>query len=622
MPIPSLPPTTGRETIPAVLASGPAQSLATVARASLDALFAAGGHHPSGEQWAAIDDLLDHLRRAAEGSLDRAVYVSAIPAGTGKTASIAAFALALMTSPDCAGIGMVITCNRVAEVRDMAEALAPHRDKLCVIVGKENTDVLALSAHAEADGAQVVISTQASLKETLKSAHDLDAAQRYHFRGARRPIVVWDEAIAFNRPVMLDGDTVANLSKAMRRQSSEAATALKEWAARLDRASEGQNDVPDFEALGVDFHRLEQDASDSDELVAQTKALAVISGGAGWVLRDNLSGPAMVSYVPELPRGLMPVIVTDASAALGVHHASYEQMASTLPVVRLKEASKTYRNMTLRIVPTAASRSTYRDRTSPRGKELIEMAVRYIRSVAPDDVLVVSYKSWMAMKGVEEHTIREAINARLLPEERDRVRHITWGTHTATNAHKTVRRVLLMGLNFLPRAASYAASGAALEKPMRTNDPSDHPTPDQVDEMRTGMLRDATMQAILRGNARMGVNGDCGHMEAVVPQVRQTGLSEADYLGMFPGVILTQDTTLLPAKPLKGKLKDLSEIVARRMAEGVEEMTNQSLYEEIGMKRQNFGPLVKRPEWRAWVTAVGLHPERLKGGDVGLRRRA
>lgn len=621
MPIPSLP-LPGGETMPIALASGHAQSLARTARAFLDTLFSTGGHHPSEEQWAAIDDLLGHLEKAADGSLDCAVYVSAIPAGTGKTASIAAFAMALMSTPAHAGTGMVITCNRVSEVRDMAEALAAHRDKLCVIVGKGNPDVLAMGAHEEAEGAQVVISTQASLKETLKSAHDLDNAQRYHFRGARRPVVVWDEAIAFNRPVMLDGDTVANLSKAMRRQSGEAATALKEWAAQLDRASEGQNDVPDFEALGVDFHRLEQDASDSDELVAQTKALAVISGGTGWVLRDNLSGPTMVAYIPELPRGIMPVIVTDASAALGVHHASYEQMARTRPVVRLKEASKTYRNMTLRIVPTAASRSTYRDKASPRGKGLIEMAVRYIRSVAPEDVLVISYKSWMAMKGVEEHTIREAIEARLLPEERQRVRHITWGNHTATNAHKTVRRVLLMGLNFLPRAASYAASGAALEKPMRTNDPSEHPTPDQVEEMRTGMLRDATMQAILRGNARMGVNGDCGHMEAVVPQVKQTGLSEADYLGMFPGVVLTTDATLLPAKPLKGKLKVLSEIVARRLAGGFEEMTNQSLYEEIGVTRQDFAKLVKRPEWQSWIAAMGLHPEQLKGRIMGLRRMA
>jgi hypothetical protein len=35
-----------------------------------------------------------------------------------------------------------------------------------------------------------------------------------------------------------------------------------------------------------------------------------------------------------------------------------------VPVRRLRDAHKTYRNMTIRIVPTAASRSTYRDRKS------------------------------------------------------------------------------------------------------------------------------------------------------------------------------------------------------------------------------------------------------------------
>lgn len=558
---------------------------------------------------------------AANKDLDQAVYVSAIPAGTGKSASIAAFARALMDSPAHAGTGVLITCNRVAEVEDMAKALASHRDKLCIIVGRANTKVLAMGDHETANQAQVVIATQAALKESLKTSRTFCRAQRFHYQGARRDVVCWDEAIAFNRPFVLDADTVGDVSKAMRRQSPEAATALKAWAAALDTVPRGDCAVPDFEGMGVDFRRLEEDVSDRDELATQARALAVISGGTGWVLRGN-TGAAMIRHVPELPTTLMPVIVTDASAAEGVHHASYEQMARTRRVVRLKKAGKTYRNMTLRVVPTAASRSTYRDKTSTKGKELIDMAVTYIRRVAPDDVLVVSYKSWFAIKGVEERTIRAAIDARLTDAEKARVKHLTWGTHTATNEHKETRRVILMGLNFMPIAASYAASGAALNKPMRTSDPSEHPIQEQVEAMRVGMLRDATLQAILRGHARKGVAGDCGVMEVVVPQSCQTGLSDQDYQGMFPGVVIEVDHLMLPAKPLKGKLKALSEIVARRLAEGAREIANPSLCAELEMARQDFAKLVKRPEWQAWIAAMGLNPKPLKGRIMGLRRLA
>lgn len=594
-------------------------SLADIAHRSLIEWFASDGHRPSPAQWEAILDLLDHLESATNQSVEKAVYVSAIPAGTGKSASLASFAAALCDSPGCGGAGMLILCNRVTEVHDMAEALQPHRGKLCVIVGRDNTAELAMGDHAEADQAQIVISTQAALKETLRAVRHFDDAGRYFYRGARRAVIAWDESLAFNRPVMLDGDTIGGLAKAMGRQTPEARIALLEWQLALARSPTGECTIPDFGALGVDFRRLEADAGDHDDLVAQAKALGIISGGTGWVIRDNTQASTMVTYVPEIPGSLMPVVVTDASAARGVHHASYAQMETHRPVIYLKEAAKTYRNLTLRIVPTAASRSVYRDRTSPRGRDLIDMGVRYIRSVAPAEVLVVSYRTYMVMRGVEQRTIEAAINARLTEDECRRVRHVTYGRHTATNDHKHVRHVLLMGLNFVPRAATYATSGAALNKPMRTANPSDHPTEDQVDEMRTGMLRDTTMQALLRGHARMGMDGDCGEMEAVIAQTKQTGLTEADYRGMFPGATIREDHTLLPAKPLRGRLKALSEIVAARLAAGEREMTNPSLYDALGMSRQNFAKIVKGPEWQDWVTAMGLHPQPLKGGVMGLR---
>ena len=604
-------------TLPAVPAH--LTSLADTAHKSLIELFQAVGHRPSGPQWEAILDLLDTLESAANRGLQPAAYVSAIPAGTGKSASLAAFARALMTSPHYAGTGMVIACNRVTEVRDMAAALATHRDKLHIIVGRANTDVLAMGAHTEANQAQCVITTQAALKGTMRTTRFFDRATRYHYRGERRAVVCWDEALTFNRPVVLDADTVGSLAKEMRRQSSEAATALKEWATALDRVLPGACAVPDFEAMGVDFHRLEDDTADRDDLAAQAKMLGIIAGATGYVWKGN-AGVSLISYVPELPIGLLPVIVTDASAAVGVHHASYEQMARTRRIVRLKEAAKTYRNMTLRIVPTAASRSTYRDKASTKGKELIEMAVRYIESVAPERVLVVGYKIWLTMKGVNERTIRAAIDARLTPEAKARTHHLSYGSHTATNDYKDVRRVILMGLNFLPPAASYAASGAALDKPMRSNDPADHPTTDQVEAMRLGALRDATLQAILRGNARMGCDGDCGACEVIIPQTKQTGLSKADYEGMFPGAVIVEDRTLLPGKPLTGNLLKLSTAIIQRLEAGDREMTDTSLYGALGITRHSYGKLKAKPEWAAWLAGIGLHQAKLGGGLIGLRR--
>ena len=288
-----------------------------------------------------------------------------------------------------------------------------------------------------------------------------------------------------------------------------------------------------------------------------------------------------------------------------------------MPVVWLKEATKTYGNLKLRIVPIAASRSAYRSKS---GRGLIEVIVKYVKSCAPEAVLVVSYKSNLNIPGVKERTIRDAVNARLSPTEMGRTAHLTWGSHTATNAHKAIRHLVFAGLNFLPPSAAYAASGAALGKQMRSNDANDHPSRDQVYDMERGMLRDSTLQAVLRGAARMGVNGDCGVMEAVVLQASQTGLTGNDFRGMFPGCTIVHDHSLLGSKPLRGNLKRLGAIVLHRQEGGETCLTDLSLYGELAVTQNNYAKLKAKPAWGAWLMANGWWKVRLAGGVTGLQR--
>jgi hypothetical protein len=74
----------------------------------------------------------------------------------------------------------------------------------------------------------------------LRGARIFDEVHRYYYRGRRRSVVCWDEAIAFNRPVVFDGDNMLSLAKAIRRQSSDAAAALLDCAARLTKLSTGE----------------------------------------------------------------------------------------------------------------------------------------------------------------------------------------------------------------------------------------------------------------------------------------------------------------------------------------------------------------------------------------------
>jgi hypothetical protein len=589
--------------------------LADVAEQAMRLRFIADHHDPSPEQWAAIRDLLDHQEQAAAGKLEPAIYLSAISAGLGKTTAIAEATKALLSDPSRAGVGVLIAVSRITEVVDMATRLADHRDKLCLVATLTDEDRTRLSGHTTANGAQVCIATQAALKHTLRSVTSFDDAARFHFRGQRRLVVLWDEALVMSRPVVLDVDACGGLTKALRtlmkEQAGPAITALRRWADDVDAAADHTTSiVPDLaEDYGVDFLALEAVVADDDGDAATVKALRDLSGATALIRRDRFDGGMVLTSVPEIPSSLLPVIVADASAAKAVNHESYAAMAAQgRDIRRLKEAPKTYRNLNLKLVNAPASRSAYRDQDSDKGLNLINMAVNYIQAHPGEPVLVIGYKNTFAanIRGTKAKTIERAIRDCLTPADRDRVSYLNWGRHTATNDYTNHRHVILMGLNHLPRLASHAAAGAARGMKMQTAE--DQPEKDAVEAMRRAMLRDSTLQAILRGNARKAVQGDCGPMTVVIPQVLSSGLSEAEYRGMFPDVDLTLERGLTPAKPLKGRVLELTQAILLRIDRGEATIPESSLRHDLQMdgSKKDFRAIIKRGDFQHWAEATGL----------------
>jgi hypothetical protein len=56
----------------------------------------------------------------------------------------------------------------------------------------------------------------------------------------------------------------------------------------------------------------------------------------------------------------------------------------------------------------------------------------------------------------------------------------------------------------------------------------------------------------------------------------------------------------------------MADVVAARIAAGEQEITDPSIYEPLGIDRRDFAKHVKKPEWQAWVAAMGLAPQPLK----------
>jgi hypothetical protein len=621
-------------------------SLAGTALADVRARFVEYRTHPSEEQWQAIASLLECLEAATDGfyALEPALYLSPIPCGVGKSQTIAAFARALAAAPDMDAVGMLILVNRINEARDTANALQECRAKLCVMTS--DAKVNALGDHKDATGAQICVATQEALRIAMRSNLGIfDDCWQFNYRFGTRAVRVWDESFNFNRPVIVDSDTLLRPCKALQMLGKVAAkSALKLWSAELDRIPDGagptwETTAPDLRALGVDFEALAGKMNDDDD-AHLCEALALVSGNKVGVTRGSFNAPTVITHYPEIPRSLMPLIVTDASALV---NRAYAQMSkSGTPIIPLRDAGKTYANMTVRVVPHAASRSQYRK--SETRTKLLDGVVRYIRE-SDRHVFVFGYKGLdFAPRTAAHRTLKAQLQHRLgkaqpVIDDEDLAKlmqkegavealtakgrvvfYLTHGRGTATNFYRCIDRVCLMGLDFPAVAVAHATSGSAQDLDLVNH----HPTEEQIEEVYWGLLLDRTLQPGLRGSARVSKEGDCLPMELVVFQHPTTGLSRKQFSEvLFRGCRVVTDETIIPTpEAAKTHLRKLLEIAERRLKAGETVLSFGSLKATLGLLPGNFARLIGSDEWRAFLKDKKLVEVTLDHGKRGQKPKA
>src|SRR5262249_30694276 len=102
------------------------------AQRNLRTAFDAYGHHPTKQQLYALDDLLRHLQRMAEGELEPLYFVSSLDPGVGKTAAVRAYLQALIESPEDRSVGVILGLFRRSEIKDLVEACGLPRSSFAV----------------------------------------------------------------------------------------------------------------------------------------------------------------------------------------------------------------------------------------------------------------------------------------------------------------------------------------------------------------------------------------------------------------------------------------------------------------------------------------------------------
>jgi len=464
----------------------------------LHASFAALGHSPSEPMWRGIEDLAEHLQRMADGKCEPMFYLSSLDPGVGKTQTIIHFLRALLASPEHGDVGVIIFLSTKQQIDEVVRqaGLDPSEYAVRMTAENEREQKLIDSGASDPNTARVIFTTQQRLQLLCKDKPFSDV-ETYYFRRRPRQVRIWDEALSPAAEVVLRAYDISDLLSTMSGLSAGFTTALEKLRDDVQAAEDRAVFlVPNLAAVhGLTLRRFLQGSR--RRLTQDEQKFAdnpwFLFGRSASVRDDGRRGKALVSFRPNVPDDLAPVVILDASGRVKTAYKWWARHRGNL--VRLEPAPKNYNSLIVHIWDRGGGQSSFeaeRDRLL-RTSGIIET----IKSKPDEQWLVVCHMS------VRDHMERDI--RRELDGDKTRVRFIHWGVHRASNDFCDVPNIILAGTQFLPPSA-YEGIGRAARGLL----PADGRITDQMQrEIERGETADRVLQAACRGVVRKAVGDQC-----------------------------------------------------------------------------------------------------------------
>ena len=280
------------------------------------------------------------------------------------------------------------------------------------------------------------------------------------------------------------------------------------------------------------------------------ETLLAMSGRTLSVRRDGrVPMPTLVGYRRTIPDDLLPLVVLDASGRV---RTTYDDLATTMPLVRLPAAHKDYSGLTIRVWDRGGGKSSFG--TEKAAEPIVSAIADLIES--SDDTgrwLVVGHKQVEGRVVDVEGTLRR----RLSPAKSALVDFIPWGNHAASNDYADASRVVLAGTLFLPRSGYEALKRLCLDR-----DPDQLAlTDDDLTDTEMGEHGHYVLQALCRASVRKAEEGGTRPCTAYIIASKRSGIRNR-LPEWFPGCRVESWEPRGP-KPLTGHSKMVFDYVTR-----------------------------------------------------------
>ena len=471
--------------------------------------FASYGHFPSEDHWEGLAALAQAIEDMAEGRATPEYSYSSLATGMGKTSVLLEAIRQMRKDRAYAEVGIVVFCSRLDQIERMIAELDLPREEFAVETGQENTDLNQRGRGrfnrngkwvSEHQHAPILFTTHAKLLTISGLGFRSEIANFWRFNDRLRQVRVWDEAVMPAKPLVLTPTQILEVASQLDLfRETRAANELRALTAELQSsagASAKTIDIPWFPwwIQGSECNPL------FDNLDSPGNILFRMAGRVVRLFRDpsySTGDGTTISYRELLPQDLAPMLILDASGDLRVTYKAWELGRGGLK--RLPSVGKTYKNLTINHWERAAGKACYRNNADR--EELAAGAVKAFFSVPEEDeVLLIIRKHEKPYANLVEQIRRKIIAEGGNP---DRLKSITWGWHTASNAFANIKHVIVLGLLQYNNAANEAHWRAAARTP--ANADVDWTL---VEALRQGEIAHHLFQGVGRGAVRKTVNGD------------------------------------------------------------------------------------------------------------------
>jgi hypothetical protein len=344
-------------------------SVLRTAQRYLRTAFEAYDHHPTHQQLNALDGLLRHLQKMADGKLEPSYFVSSLDPGVGKTAVVKAYLKALTENPADRSVGVILGLFRRSEIADLVDTCDLPRQAFAIFTSEERLNSL---GSPDRESAQVLFTTQQRIALLTRNRAFADTGA-FLYQGHPRRVRIWDESFRPALPIALSRDELLACLVSLRSQFPGQAQGLDDFLQDIGNRNDGKViTVPSMESMfGVD---LETVLNERRAITLKERDLLytlMLAGGKAAIVRKAATHrPHMLVTATEVfPRDLAPLVVLDASARVKHDYRLWRSHRGTLR--NLGRASKRYEGLKIHYWRRGGGRSTVQADPEPYRSHIV-----------------------------------------------------------------------------------------------------------------------------------------------------------------------------------------------------------------------------------------------------------